>query len=191
MIRPRAEMDDMQLRPAAVLFLLQSRIHSRQRRSCFGKSKTKEKIDSLAFPSPRFTLMLCVDCRKNDGGKWKPSAPRVSLELDWTPNSSRAGEARGARFYDPPVLARPQINRQPWQINCQISDACLPASLPRLFPRWLYNAAWGLLIDGSGGDFVTGGGYAGIPNEWQIRRSVASPVPLRIRRSERPKYYLR
>ena len=85
------------------------------------------------------------------------------------------------------TLLRPQINRQPWQINCQISDACVPARLPlprplpRLFPHRLYLAAWGLLIDGSVGDFVTGGGYAEMPNEWRIRRSVVSLVLLRIR----------
>ena len=82
------------------------------------------------------------------------------------------------------TLLRPQINRQPWQINCQISDACVPARLPlprplpRLFPHRLYLAAWGLLIDGGGGDFVTGGGYAGTSNEWRIRRGLVSPVPL-------------
>ena len=32
-------------------------------------------------------------------------------------------------------------------------------------------AAWGLLIGVGGGDFVTGGGYAAIANEWPIRRS--------------------
>ena len=144
--------------------------------------------------------------------------PRVSAELArptglpippvlsrWSPKSPREVPS----FTTLPAALAAAATNKPWQINCQISDArvpeCLSVSLPApsSLPLFLSSsvvstpavrtsrAAWGLLIDGGGGDFVTGGGYAGTSNEWRIRRGLVSPVPLLpIRRSARSKCYL-
>ena len=108
MIRPRPEMDDTQLRPSAARFILSRSPKALSATALVGKTKELFSLPCSLSPLSRFTLMLDVNCRKNDGAamRWNMEVVEMapdSLSVGQTPNSSWVGgecNAGGAEFYD-------------------------------------------------------------------------------------------